>query len=249
MNRVISVGFEHPKSYLDSNQSVEAKSRIDSYIDKKMDEWNKEVVYAKHLYEPSVNKEYYKRHMIEHVWRIRMSRTVQAKALHQIAKISPEAAQLYARYQDEEMLHDILFKQDALALGVTEDTIKNTEPMFATRLLMGFKYFVAEHENPLGAVAYSYLVEYVTAKITPDQVSNLKSELGSENIKGQVAHINTDLSHDHSGDMWEIVRALLFTESDIEMFIKYIDEIQDLLAMYFKELYEKTIAKNESQAA
>ncbi|MCV2884449.1 hypothetical protein OE749_07060 [Aestuariibacter sp. AA17] len=249
MNRVQDIGFAHPKSCLDSNESAEVKRRIDLYIDGKMEEWDKEVVYAKHLFEPGVDKNYYKRHMIEHVWRIRMSRTVQAKVLHQIAKISPEAAQLYARYQDEEMLHDILFKNDAMASGVTEDEINNTEPMFATRLLTGFKYFVTEHENPLGAVAYSYLVEYVTAKTTPAQVSNLKSELGSENVKGQVAHINTDLSHDHSGDMWEIVRALIFSENDIDVFLKYIDEIQSLLAMYYKELYDTTIGTDTIKAA
>ncbi|MEL6115183.1 hypothetical protein P0Y67_08200 [Photobacterium sp. SP02] len=246
MNRVNHIGFDHPKSFLDSEESLEVKNKIDTYIDKKMAEWDEKVVHAKHLYEPGVDTAYYKRHMIEHVWRIRMSRTVQAKALHQIAKISPEAAQLYARYQDEEMLHDILFKNDALAIGVTEEEIKSTEPMFSTRLLTGFKYFIVEHENPLGAVAYSYLVEYVTAKITPDQVNNLQSELGSEKIKGQVAHINTDLSHDHSGDMWEIVKALIFCEEDIDSFMKYIDEIQDLLAMYYTELYEKTVGLNKA---
>ncbi len=249
MNRVKDIGITNPKPYMNAEEAREIRTRIDSYIDVKMDEWNKTVTHAEHLYKEGIDQDYYRRHTIEHGWRIRMSRTAQGKVLHQIAKVSPHTAQLYAHYQYEEMLHDQLYRQDLEPIGVSEEEFLATEPMFATRLLCAFQYYVAEHESPIGALAYGYLVEYVTHKITPQQVDNLTKELGKEKVRGQAAHINTDLSHEHSEDLWEIVKSFLFSESDVDVFLKYIDEIQSILAMYFEELYQKTVAAKEQKAA
>ena len=248
MNRVKRCGITHPKPYLDSMKGQVVRQQIDSYIEKKIKEWNQSVPYANHLYEKDVDKSYYRRHVIEDVWRIRLMRTCQTRVLHQIAQKSPEAAQLYARYQDEEMLHDLLFKKDVESLDVSEEELLSTEPMFSTRLLVGFIYFVVKHENPLGAIAYSYLIEYVTEKLATKRVENLAAEFGIEKVKGQAAHTNTDLTLDHAGNMWEILNAFIFCQEDIDAFYKYLDEIQDLLAMYFKELYELTIVKKDEKA-
>jgi hypothetical protein len=249
MNRVKDVGITHPKPYLTPNEGLQVKQQINVYLDKKIEEWNNGVPFAQHLESKNVNMEYYKRHTIEHVWRIRMSRITQCKVLHNIAKYSPEAAQLYARYQDQEMLHDTLFAQDLKALGITEEEIWNTEPLLSTRLLQGFLYWVGEHEHPIGVIAYSYLVEYTSNKLTPKQLVAMKESIGQEKIKGQVSHMNTDMTENHSDEMWNIVRHLIFKKEDIDALYKYFDEIQEILAMYFKEVYEKTILKSKKLTA
>ena len=162
-------------------------------------------------------------------------------APHTETKISPEAAQLYAEYQSEEMNHDTLFMQDCKALGVTQEELLATEPFLATRLLQGFFYFLCEHESPIGVVASSYLVEYTTSKLTPRQIKSMKETLGEDKIKGQLAHINTDVGDDHAGEMWRILRYLLQSEQDVEKVLRYFDDIQTILAMYFRELYEATV--------
>jgi hypothetical protein len=160
-----------------------------------------------------------------------------------MAKISPEAAQLYARYQDEEMLHDTLYAQDLKALQVTQAEIEASEPFFSTRLLEGFLYFISEHEDPIGVVCYGYLVEYTTKKITPVQLHAMKTSVGADKIEGQLAHFNTDLVEDHAGEMWKIMNSLIFSVNAEQKIYRYFDEIQKLLAMYFEELYQSTVAK------
>lgn len=242
-NRVHSCGITHPKPFYSTVESLALRDRVNRYLDKKMEEWAATVPYANHLEGSEVHSAWYRRHTMEHVWRIRLSRTVQASVLHAMAKISPEAAQLYARYQDEEMLHDVLYARDLGPLGIDEEELYATEPMFATRLLEGFLYFIAQHENPLGVVCYGYLVEYTTKKLTPRQLEAMKKSIGSDKIKGQVAHLNTDLVEDHSGAMWNIMNSLIFSAEDEALIYKYFDEIQELLAMYFKELYSKTVGE------
>lgn len=241
MNRVKNCGIERPQPFHSLAEGEKVRKRLDNYIDKKMIEWARDVPYANHLEEDKVNSAWYRRHTIEHVWRIRLSRSAHCKGLHAITKVSPEAAQLYAEYQAEEMNHDTLFFQDCEAIGVTKEELLNTEPLLATRLLQGFFYFISEHEDPIGIVASSYLIEYTTAKLTPKQISSMKESIGEDSIKGQLAHINTDLGEDHAGEMWRILRYLIRSEADVEKIIRYFDDIQTILAMYFRELYEATV--------
>ncbi|MDK1290632.1 iron-containing redox enzyme family protein [Pseudoalteromonas umbrosa] len=246
MNRIKNCGIERPQPFYSLEQGQEVRNRLDSYLDKKMEEWKRDVPYASHLEGNKVDSAWYRRHTIEHVWRIRLSRSAHCKALHAITKVSPEAAQLYAEYQAEEMNHDTLFFQDCEALGVTKEELLSTEPLLATRLLQGFFYFISEHEDPLGVVASSYLVEYTTAKLTPKQITSMKESIGEEKIQGQLAHINTDLGEDHAGEMWRILRYLINSEADVEKVLRYFDDIQTILAMYFKELYELTVADSKA---
>ncbi len=248
MNRVHSCGINRPKPFYNLADGEAVRKRLDSYLDMKMAEWKESVPYADHLESKDINSAWYRRHTIEHVWRIRLSRVAHCKALHAITKISPEAAQLYAEYQSEEMVHDTFYSQDCKSINVTEEEILATEPFLATRLLQGFFYFLTEHESPLGVVASSYLVEYTTSKLTPKQVEAMKESVGSDKIKGQLAHINTDIEDDHVGEMWRIMRYLILSEEDVVKVERYFDDIQNILAMYFRELYEATI-ENKQVAA
>ncbi|WP_299003192.1 iron-containing redox enzyme family protein [uncultured Shewanella sp.] len=246
MNRVTNCGILRPKPFYSLAEGQQVRARLDSYLDQKMKEWSDTVPYANHLESKDINSEWYRRHTLEHVWRIRLSRSAHCKALHAITKVSPEAAQLYAEYQADEMNHDTLFWEDCEALGITKEELLSTEPFLATRLLQGFFYFISEHENPIGVVASSYLVEYTTAKLTPKQMESMKTSVGEEKIQGQLAHINTDLGDDHAGEMWRILRLLIQSEDDVELVLRYFDDIQTILAMYFRELYEATITTSHA---
>lgn len=248
MNRVTNCGIDRKAPFYSLADGAAVRERLDRYLDKKMQEWVETVPYASHLESKNLNSAWYRRHTIEHVWRIRLSRSAHCKTLHAITKISPEAAQLYAEYQAEEMNHDVLFMQDCKALGVTQEELLNTEPFLATRLLQGFFYFISEHESPIGVVASSYLVEYTTAKLTPKQIGALKESVGEDKIKGQLAHINTDLGDDHAGEMWRILRYLITCEEDVEKVMRYFDDIQTILAMYFTELYKATVVEQKAAA-
>ncbi|AJK47637.1 iron-containing redox enzyme family protein [Burkholderia plantarii] len=241
MNRVTQCGIDHPVPFYSLADGAAVQARLNQYLDHKIDDWRATVPYANHLESRKLDSRWYRRHTIEHVWRIRLSRVAHAKTLHAITKISPEAAQLYAEYQAEEMNHDVLFAQDCKALGVSQEELLATEPFLATRLLQGFFYFVSEHESPIGVVASSYLIEYTTAKLTPRQITSLKETLGDDKIKGQLAHVNTDVGDDHAGEMWRILRYLIREEADVDKVLRYFDDIQTILAMYFRELYEATI--------
>ncbi|GAA2783133.1 hypothetical protein [Streptomyces showdoensis] len=247
-NRVSNVGYGDRKPFLSAAAAVELRAEMDRQIDAQVVEWYANVPAAAHLESKDVDSEYYKRNLIETAWRIRLLRVAEAKALVEIAKQSPEAAQVWANYEMEEMLHDELFIQDLAKVGVSREEFLATEPYLSTKLLAGYFSYLLDHEGPLGVVAYSYLVEYVNVKLEPRKLVALKESIGEKNIGGQISHSHTDINDDHPGEVWAAVRHLIRGEQDVEAFKKYLAEHQTVLALYFKELADDTIAADEKTA-
>jgi hypothetical protein len=249
MNRVVNSGLQRPALYFSEAEGLEAKKKIDRYLDRKMEEWRQTVPFASHMKDKNLHLGYYRRTLIEHVWRIRLSRVSQSKAIYKIAQISPQAAQDYAHYQADEMLHDRLYIRDCEAAGISMDEILKTEPYLSTKLFEGFFYYTLEHEHPMAPVVSNYLVEYTQAKLQPDIVKSLQSTLGHEMIKGQEAHLAVDTRDDHSLEMWKILSQLIFSEKDYDAIFRYIDDVQEILAMFFREIYEDTVVKGTQKTA
>ena len=248
-NRVKHVGLEHRAPFLNAAGSEKLRAEIDSLIDRQIDHWYETVPYAAHLEGKTVDSGYYRRHLIETAWRIRLLRVSESKALAEIAKRSPEAAQIWANYECEEMLHDELFIQDLARAGVSREQFLATEPYLSTKLLTGFFSYLLDHEGPLGVVAYSYLVEYVNVKLEPKKLQALKDSVGEANIAGQVSHSHTDINDDHPGEVWQAIRHLIRSDEDIQNLKRYLAEHQAVLAMYFKELHDDKILKQQIKAA
>ncbi|MFJ3372929.1 hypothetical protein [Pseudomonas sp. NPDC086251] len=249
LNRVKNVGYGNRLPFLSASESVTLRAEIDQLIDHQIEQWYATVPAAAHLEGRNVDSEYYKRHLIETAWRIRLLRVAEAKTLSEIAKINPEAAQIWANYEQEEMLHDELFIQDLQQVGVSRDTFLATEPYLSTKLLTGFFSYLLDHEGPLGVVAYSYLVEYVNVKLEPRKIEALKASVGEKNVIGQVSHSHTDINDDHPGEVWAALRFLLKDATDIEALKRYLAEHQRILALYFTELHEDTLVKKHVAAA
>ncbi|MFM0441089.1 hypothetical protein PQQ84_31900 [Paraburkholderia strydomiana] len=248
-NRVRNVGLGNRTPFIDAKRSCELRKEIDSIIDEQIDNWYKTVPHAAHLEGKDINSDYYQRHLIETAWRIRMLRVSESKTLAEIAKLSPEAAQIWANYEREEMLHDELFIQDLERAGVAREQFLATEPYLSTKLLTGFFSYLLDHEGPLGVIAYSYLVEYVNVKLEPRKLKALKESVGETNITGQIAHSHTDINDDHPGEVWAAIRHLLRSDDDVDALKRYLKEHQSVLALYFKELYEDKIESSLKAAA
>lgn len=246
-NRVLNTGLGRAKPFLNGAASKALRADIDRQLDAQVVEWNQTVPFATHLEGTQVHGEYYRRNLIETAWRIRLLRVAESKTLAEIAKRSPEAAQVWANYEREEMLHDELFIQDLERAGVSREQFLATEPFLSTKLLAGFFSYLLDHEGPLGVVAYSYLVEYVNVKLEPKKLTALKESVGENKIVGQISHSHTDINDDHPGEVWDALRFLIQGEQDIAALRLYLAEHQRVLALFFRELHATTVEGDARQ--
>jgi pyrroloquinoline quinone (PQQ) biosynthesis protein C len=254
MNRCRNTGIEHKKPAFSPESLQRLRNEVDAFLDTQIEKFNATVPYAQHFEKDAeIHQGYYRRHLIETAYRIRLLRIAESKALAEIAKLTPEGAQIWANYETEEMIHDEMFIADLRrALGCTreealEEALK-VEPYLSTKLLAGFFSYLLDHEGPLGVVAYSYLVEYVNVKLDPKKIAGLRKSMGRDKIKGQIAHNHTDENDDHPGEVWQVICHLLRDDADIDALYRYLDEHQRVLVLFFEEMYQDQIAAKAKAA-
>ncbi|MEU5302604.1 hypothetical protein ACH4YO_27430 [Streptomyces noursei] len=228
----------------------ELRKKVDAVLDTFIKDFYETVPFAQHQKNSAeLNLDYYKRHNIETILRLRRKRTVDALAIKYFTKVDPVQAKAWAHYTDDEMLHDRLFAADLAKVGVTKDQIYSTEPLLSTKLLTGYLQFGMEFEDsPLALITSVYFVEYVTTRTQPEWLDNLGTVLGEENVKGARAHVNTDLDDDHDDFVWRVLSTLVKSEADEQKVIEHLNHIYWLWKLYFVELHQLTvIGKSDAQ--
>jgi hypothetical protein len=226
----------------------ELRAAVDAYLDACIADFYKTIPFGSHQLESAeINLDYYKRHNIETILRLRRKRTIDALAIRYFTKTDPVTAKAWAHYTDDEMLHDVLFAADLAKVGVEKDEIYSTEPMLSTKLLTGYLQYGIEYEGtPLALIASVYFVEYTTTRTQPMWLDNLEKSLGRDKIKGQRAHVGTDLDDHHDDFVWNVLETLLPTPEAEHRMMRHMQDICRLWQMYFVELHTMTVDPTSS---
>lgn len=218
-------------------QRSELRGRIDALLDNFIVRVYAESPAVRHLRESSsVDVEVFKAHTVQTILRIRLARMADAKAILLFAKSDPAAAQKWAKYAEEEMLHDKLFLKDLKKLGMEEGAVYATEPFLATRLLQGYLYYTLEHEGPMGLIAKAYFLEYTSRATQAEWNANVRRSLGPDAVRGADAHINIDIGEDHSTDVWNVLASLVNGPADEARLEAHMHTFFGLFTAYFAEL-------------
>lgn len=226
------------------------RKRADSYLDSCIADFYSNIPFARHQLESGeIHLEYYKRHNIETILRLRRKRTIDALAIRYFTKVDPPTAKAWAHYTDDEMLHDRMFAADLAEVGVSKDEIYSTEPFLSTKLLTGYLQYGIEYEGtPLALIASVYFVEYVTTRTQPSWLDNLEKSLGRKKIQGQRAHVGTDVSDEHDEFVWNVLETLVTSPEHEDKVLRHLQDIYRLWQMYFIELYRATVDPDASVA-
>ncbi|MEU4744324.1 iron-containing redox enzyme family protein [Actinosynnema sp. NPDC023658] len=221
----------------------EFKQEVDALLREMVERFYREVEGADHLYRAKdINLDYYKRHIVEIILRLRMKRWIDALTIHYFTKHNPVLAKKWCAYTEDEMLHDSLFAKDLERVGVSKEEIYSTEPLFTTKLLQGYFYYGLEHEGrPLASLASSYFIENVSLMTQPQWIENVEDVLGSGMAKGQQAHVDHDLEDDHTDFVWNVLMTFVETEDDKRRIVEHITNVYKLFCAFYLELYQRTV--------
>src|SRR5206468_10667470 len=113
--------------------------------------------YATHLIDEKqeLDQEYYVRHRIETVKRIRLTSKTDAFALARMVDEDYEAARWWSRYIAQELNHDLLYMKDLKQHGYTKRMIAVIEPFPSTIAMVDYIFEQILYIGALVAVAYS----------------------------------------------------------------------------------------------
>ncbi len=227
------------------------RGRVDAALDAMIERFYREVPYATNLRSGrDLDLDYLKRHTIEIILRLRMKRTVDALAIRYFTKTAPVTAKAWAEYTAEEMLHDAFFVKDLARMGVHRDAVYATEPLFSTKLQLGYYYQALEHEgDPLALLVSVYFMEYVTVKTQPEWLDNFERSVGAERLRGARAHVNRDIDDKHADFVWRVLASISQQPGGESRLFAHLDAIYRLWELYFRELHQSIIQPKQAVTA
>ncbi|GGK63284.1 hypothetical protein [Nocardia camponoti] len=230
---------------------TELRADVDALLDELIEKFYAQVPYADHQRSSNdLNLEYYKRHNIETILRLRRKRTIDALAIQYFTKRDPVRGAQWAHYVEDEMLHDGWFAADLEKVGVTKEQIYATEPMFTTKLLTGYLQYGMEFEgSPLALLCSVYFVEYVTTQTQPSWVENLGNVLGKEKVEGARRHVGTDLEDAHADFVWGVLTSLIENEQTRSKVIPHMRDVANLWVAYFLEIFSSVVKNDEGDSS
>ncbi len=195
-----------------------------------------------------MHREYYLRHLVETVLRIRLNNEVDAYALYRVGYKDDHLAATLAQYLAEEYGHEHMFMRDIKQLGWTQEQVDATKPFRSTEMLMGYLYHSVNQEGPAPTTVWNFFVEWYSDQYNQTITDNARSQYGEDALRGSQAHLDYDESHDHDELMWKVVDRAVSRWSTPETALRYADSFVALIGDYFMELYESTVTVGDSQA-
>lgn len=213
-----------------------------------MEEMFKRIPYTREFHTGhSTHLEYYKRHVVEIILRIKLNNEVDAYSLYKIGYRDNLLSKKLATYLSEEYGHEAFFMNDLIAMGLTEKQVNDTEPFFATKKLIGYIYYSIMQDGAMPTMVWNWLVELYSDTYNSIITNKFGQEYGKEKVQGSLKHLAFDEKHDHLSLMFSTVLATAKKPEDVEKIKMYITNFVSLIGDYYQELHDSTITNTEKK--
>lgn len=228
----------------------DTRARLESVADEKTEELFNHVPKAREFHNGTwINENYYRRHLVETVLRIPLNNEVDAFALYKIGAADNKLAAILAQYLAEEYGHEEMFLRDIERFGLTKSELDTISPFTATDELIGYLYLSIKRDGPLPTMIWNWFVEWYSHRYNRTITQNAEQTWGKDSVKGSMAHIQYDESHDHDDLMWSSVERAVDGWGDPDKAEAYLRNFVDLIGRYFQALYRATVADPQKEAA
>jgi hypothetical protein len=209
------------------------------------------VPFAKHLTDArqELDDDYYLRHRVETIKRIRMTSRTDALALAAMIEEDYEAARWWSRYVAEELDHDRLYMRDLEKHGYTWEQVATIEPFPSTIAMLEYLDTRIAEMGSLPAVAYSVCVEWNSERASATVVKKAEKKYSKKHVAGSKAHIGIDENENHYQVMLNVAYSLIQKHGDAEVLIQLMKDVMAFLGSYFRELYEATVGSRPAAVA
>lgn len=195
-----------------------------------------------------IDKNYYIRHVVETVLRIRLNNEVDSYALFKVGSKDDTLAANLAKYLAEEFGHESMFTRDLKRFGFTAEDLEASEPFPTTKQLMGYLRLAADERGPAPTTVWDWFVEWYSDRYNQIITNKASAEFGKEYTRGKQAHLDFDESHDHDELMFRTVSRAVESFGNAPAAYSDLTTFVNLIGDYFAELYETTVASKNLAA-
>jgi hypothetical protein len=194
------------------------------------------------------DRDYYIRHVIETVLRIRLNNQVDTYALFKVGSRDDTLAASLAKYLAEEFGHENMFTRDLTRFGLTKEQLEAYDVFPSTKQLMGYLRLAADERGPAPTTVWDWFVEWYSDRYNQIITDKATATFGREFTRGKQAHLDFDESHDHDELMFRTVSRAVQTFGTAEAAYTDLTTFITLIGDYFGELHKSTVGASLTAA-
>ncbi|MGW4211250.1 iron-containing redox enzyme family protein [Lentzea sp. NPDC004789] len=195
-----------------------------------------------------IDRDYYIRHVIETVLRIRLNNEVDTYALFKVGSKDDTLAANLAKYLAEEFGHETMFTRDLKKFGLSAEELETYDVFPTTKQLMGYLRLAADDRGPAPTTVWDWFVEWYSDRYNQIITNKATEVFGKEFTRGKQAHLDFDESHDHDELMFRTVSRAVESFGTAEQAYSDLITFVNLIGDYFAELHKTTVADKELSA-
>lgn len=194
-----------------------------------------------------IDRDYYVRHVVETVLRIRLNNEVDTYALFKVGSKNDALAANLAKYLAEEFGHETMFTRDLKKFGMTAEQLEAHDVFPSTKALMGYLRLAADDRGPAPTTVWDWFVEWYSDRYNQVITNRATAEWGKDFTRGKQAHLDFDEAHDHDELMFRTVSRAVDGFGDPEKAYADLVTFVTLIGDYFAELHEATVGSRERE--
>ncbi|MEX4005269.1 hypothetical protein AB4Y38_41290 [Paraburkholderia sp. EG285A] len=193
-----------------------------------------------------IDSEYYRRHLVETVLRIRLNNEVGAFALYKIGCQDNSLAQMLAQHLAKEYGQDCLLLHDLERFGLTAASVDSIRPFNSTDKLIGYLYLSIVRDGPLPTMLLNWLQAWYSGRYNKVIAESAARAFGHDHVKGTLSHIEYAESRSLEDSTWIALKLAIGGWGGMEKAEIYLNNFVGMIHEYFEELRVATLPRPET---
>ncbi|MEX3967726.1 hypothetical protein AB4Y42_36910 [Paraburkholderia sp. EG286B] len=193
-----------------------------------------------------IDSEYYRRHLIETVLRMRLNNEVGAFALYKISGQDNSLAQMLAQHLAQEYGQECHLLHDIERFGLTAASVESIRPFNSTDKLIGYLYLSIVRDGPLPTMLWNWFQGWYSGRYNKVIAHSAARAFGHDQVKGTLSHIEYAESRSLEDSTWIALRLAIGGWGGTGKAEIYLNNFVGMIHEYFEELRVATLPRPET---
>jgi pyrroloquinoline quinone (PQQ) biosynthesis protein C len=162
----------------------------------------------------------YTRFLVDSYYHVRAAAKVYALAATRISTRDEEVRHWLLEHAFEEYGHHRWIEDDLKAMNYDVSRLASSKPSVPCDCLVGYMYYIAGHENPMGTIGDTYVIEGLSQLFATQLAGNIKGMLGVPDSAVSYLAKHGAADQAHMNEVRDLINAYVRREEDYEAIVQ-----------------------------
>lgn len=162
----------------------------------------------------------YTRFLVDSYYHVRAAAKVYALAATRVSTKDEEVRQWLLEHAFEEYGHHRWIEDDLKAMQYDISRLETAKPSVPCDCLVAYMYYIAGHENPMGTIGDTYVIEGLSQMFATQLAGNIKGLLGVPDTAVSYLAKHGAADQGHMNEVRDLINAHVRREEDYESIVQ-----------------------------